>query len=354
MTDHGASTTGAADPTPGRDPGGPADVRELPRLTIRKCAVSAMSNNAYLLTCRATGRPAAHRRRRRAPAPARPRPQGGDGPRGGRDDAPALGPRSRARRRRGGHRCPHHRRRTTPTPCPWRWTRRLEQGDTVTVGDVTLTVVHLRGHTPGSVALAYRDADDPAGARTSSPATASSPVASANTKHPGRASTSLHRRRHRPGVRRLRRRHVGVPRTRERHHPRGRAAAPRRVARPRLVALEVAPQRCWIGSRTRSRARPGLELHSVTSPSPAPVDGQTDAAGDVEAEPGALADVLGRVERLERAGDDLGRHPSPVSPTSTMTARRRRRVDRRSVPDPSIASTALSMRLVHTWLSSPA
>jgi hypothetical protein len=30
-------------------------VRELPRLTIRKCSVSSFDNNAYLLTCRSTG-----------------------------------------------------------------------------------------------------------------------------------------------------------------------------------------------------------------------------------------------------------------------------------------------------------
>src|SRR5689334_15610133 len=36
-------------------PGGPADVRSLPGLTIRKASVSSMDNNAYLLTCRATG-----------------------------------------------------------------------------------------------------------------------------------------------------------------------------------------------------------------------------------------------------------------------------------------------------------
>ncbi|HET6666723.1 MAG TPA: MBL fold metallo-hydrolase, partial [Intrasporangium sp.] len=35
-------------------PGGPVDVRELPDLTIRKLAVSQMSNNVYLLTCNAT------------------------------------------------------------------------------------------------------------------------------------------------------------------------------------------------------------------------------------------------------------------------------------------------------------
>ncbi len=36
-------------------PGGPADVRSLPALTIRKLAVSEMHNNVYLLTCASTG-----------------------------------------------------------------------------------------------------------------------------------------------------------------------------------------------------------------------------------------------------------------------------------------------------------
>ncbi len=40
---------------------------------------------------------------------------------------------------------------------------RLSHGDTVRFGEVTLDVVALRGHTPGSVALAYRDPDDPDG-----------------------------------------------------------------------------------------------------------------------------------------------------------------------------------------------
>jgi glyoxylase-like metal-dependent hydrolase (beta-lactamase superfamily II) len=39
-------------------------------------------------------------------------------------------------------------------------TRRLAHGDTLELGDITLDVIHLRGHTPGSVALAY---DDPQG-----------------------------------------------------------------------------------------------------------------------------------------------------------------------------------------------
>jgi glyoxylase-like metal-dependent hydrolase (beta-lactamase superfamily II) len=35
----------------------------------------------------------------------------------------------------------------------------LAEGDTVTVGDCSLEVIHLVGHTPGSIALLYRDPD---------------------------------------------------------------------------------------------------------------------------------------------------------------------------------------------------
>jgi glyoxylase-like metal-dependent hydrolase (beta-lactamase superfamily II) len=34
---------------------------------------------------------------------------------------------------------------------------RLNQGDTITVGDLSLDIIHLRGHTPGSIAVLYRD-----------------------------------------------------------------------------------------------------------------------------------------------------------------------------------------------------
>ena len=37
--------------------------------------------------------------------------------------------------------------------------RRLHHGDVVHVGDLELRAIHLRGHTPGSIALYYRDAD---------------------------------------------------------------------------------------------------------------------------------------------------------------------------------------------------
>ncbi|WP_433377770.1 MBL fold metallo-hydrolase [Actinoplanes sp. CA-142083] len=38
-------------------------------------------------------------------------------------------------------------------------TTTLAEGDTVTVGDCALEVIHLVGHTPGSIALLYRDPD---------------------------------------------------------------------------------------------------------------------------------------------------------------------------------------------------
>lgn len=37
---------------------------------------------------------------------------------------------------------------------------RLKHGDTITVGDVAIEIVHLRGHTPGSIALIIRDGED--------------------------------------------------------------------------------------------------------------------------------------------------------------------------------------------------
>jgi len=36
-------------------------------------------------------------------------------------------------------------------------TLRLAHADRITFSDITLDVVHLRGHTPGSIALAYND-----------------------------------------------------------------------------------------------------------------------------------------------------------------------------------------------------
>lgn len=139
-------------------PGGPADVRELPGLTISKLAVSEMSNNCYLLRDPQT------------------------------DEAllidAAADPEALLRLINGaelrtvvtthGH-WDHHRALpqvveatgavTVAHPLdagdlPVPVQRPVEHGDTVTVGGQTLEVVHLRGHTPGSIALVWRGGPD--------------------------------------------------------------------------------------------------------------------------------------------------------------------------------------------------
>ena len=65
---------------------------------------------------------------------------------------------------------------------------RLRHGDTVTVGEVHLDVVHLRGHTPGSIALAY---DDPDGSTQLFTGDSLFPGGVGNTKNPGQSFDSL-------------------------------------------------------------------------------------------------------------------------------------------------------------------
>src|SRR3954454_2211 len=138
--------------------GGPADVRELPGLTIRKLAVSDMANNAYLLTDSGTGPGTGQALLIDAAA-----------------EPEALlalidGADVRTVVTTHGH-WDHHRAlpqvveatgaQTVAHPAdagdlPVPVTRPVEHGDTVPVGDQTLEVVHLRGHTPGSIALVWR------------------------------------------------------------------------------------------------------------------------------------------------------------------------------------------------------
>lgn len=138
-------------------PHDPPSVRELARLTIRKLAVSEMSNNVYLLTCRSTGEQLL------VDAAAEPRAvldlvragggslghivtthQHWDHHRALSDVVAATGARTYAGEQ-------------DADALPVRVDTRLRHGDTVRFGEVTLDVVHLRGHTPGSVALAYAD-----------------------------------------------------------------------------------------------------------------------------------------------------------------------------------------------------
>lgn len=140
-------------------PGGPSQVNELPGLVIRKASVSAMDNNVYLLTCPATG---AQLLIDAADDPLRIARLLDEGT--GRLDLVVT---------THGH-WDHHRalpavlRRTGAASAvgaldaddlPVRPDRLLAHGDTLRVGEVTLDVVHLRGHTPGSVALAYVEPD---------------------------------------------------------------------------------------------------------------------------------------------------------------------------------------------------
>ena len=137
--------------------GGPMDVRRLPGLTIAKLAVGPMSNNAYLLRCPQTdegllidaaneggrlrelvafeGPPVSailttHRHRDHWEALAETVEFAGAAVYAGEDDADEL---------------------------PVAVDERLHHGDELTVGDASLSIIHLRGHTPGSVAVLYRD-----------------------------------------------------------------------------------------------------------------------------------------------------------------------------------------------------
>jgi glyoxylase-like metal-dependent hydrolase (beta-lactamase superfamily II) len=138
--------------------GGPADVRELPGLTLSKIAVSEMANNAYLLHCTATGQALL------VDAAAEPetlhRLVGGadlrtvvtthghwDHHRALPDVVAATGARTVAHAADAGD---------LPVPVD----RTVAHGDTVAVGEQVLEVVHLRGHTPGSIALVWRGGGD--------------------------------------------------------------------------------------------------------------------------------------------------------------------------------------------------
>ena len=137
--------------------GGPMDVRRLPGLTIAKLAVGPMSNNAYLLRCTQTdegllidaaneadrlrelvtfeGPPVSailttHRHADHWQALAETVEFAGAAVYAGDPDADEL---------------------------PVAVDERLQHGDEITVGDLSMSIIALRGHTPGSVAVLYRD-----------------------------------------------------------------------------------------------------------------------------------------------------------------------------------------------------
>jgi glyoxylase-like metal-dependent hydrolase (beta-lactamase superfamily II) len=142
------------------DPGGPAIRRDLDALSVTKVSVGPMDNNAYLLVCRSTGEAllidAANEAERLADLV------------GSGDSRPEL------RHVVTTHRHFDHwqalgavagmfqtRQIAHPLDAPELPVPTdvlVDHGDTVEFGDISLEVVHLRGHTPGSIALVYRDA----------------------------------------------------------------------------------------------------------------------------------------------------------------------------------------------------
>ena len=211
--------------------GGPADVRELPGLTISKLAVSEMANNAYLLRDTASGEALL------IDAAAEPdalRSLIGDADlrtvvttHGHWDHHRALPDVVQAT----GAVTVAHAADAADLPVPVQ--RTVGHGDTVTVGAQTLEVIHLRGHTPGSIALVWRGPGDagvhvfsgdslfPGGpGRTTKPEDFNSPDG-----RPGRAD-----------LRSVRRLDVVLPGARERQHARSGASTSRRVARSRMVS----------------------------------------------------------------------------------------------------------------------
>ena len=147
MTYHGSVT-----------PGGTPDVRELTHLVITKMAVSEMANNVYLLRCRDTDDQVLIDAADDAPRILQL--VGGDGlstiitthqhwdhHRALAEVVDATGAQTVAGTEDADH-------------LPVTVDHRVGDGDRIAVGSCSLEVIHLVGHTPGSIALLY---DDPEG-----------------------------------------------------------------------------------------------------------------------------------------------------------------------------------------------
>jgi glyoxylase-like metal-dependent hydrolase (beta-lactamase superfamily II) len=134
-------------------PGGPPAVRDLPDLTVTKVSVGPMDNNAYLLRCTADGT--------QVLIDAANEPDRLLDLIGGRLATVVTTHRHRDHWQglqpvidRTGAASLAHEADASEIPVV---TGILHDGDTVPVGTCTLEVIHIVGHTPGSIVLAYRD-----------------------------------------------------------------------------------------------------------------------------------------------------------------------------------------------------
>ncbi|GAA4888302.1 MBL fold metallo-hydrolase [Saccharopolyspora cebuensis] len=141
------------------EPGGAAARRELDALTITKLSVGPMDNNAYLLVCKTTGDglliDAANDSERLTDLlghdAERPRLRTIVTTHQHGDHWQALGS---VAGQTGCYTVAHP---ADADALPVPPDNLVEHGDTIAVGDSELSVIHLRGHTPGSIALLYRD-----------------------------------------------------------------------------------------------------------------------------------------------------------------------------------------------------
>lgn len=142
--------------------GGPSAVRRLPGVTIRKASVSEMDNNAYVITCQKTG---AQLLVDAAANPDRLLRLLGEGSPTNRLDMIVTTHRH----------ADHHRALSSVVAVTGARTAagaddadhlplapdlRLRHGDVITVGELKFAVIALRGHTPGSVALALHEPEN--------------------------------------------------------------------------------------------------------------------------------------------------------------------------------------------------
>jgi glyoxylase-like metal-dependent hydrolase (beta-lactamase superfamily II) len=134
--------------------GGPAAVRELTDLTISKLSVGPMDNNAYLLRCRTTGARVLIDAANEADRLIELVGEGGLSTvvttHQHHDHWYALEPVVAAT----GAASVAHPLDAEALPVV---DVLVNGGDTIQVGESTVEVIHLRGHTPGSIALLYRD-----------------------------------------------------------------------------------------------------------------------------------------------------------------------------------------------------